>query len=187
MAFDSRSGFCLTGGPPGPAAPFAPQLCFQPAYVPNGNVGNNAFSWDALRCQANGDSVGGCSFSEECGPGGTCNAGNCLSINCGPMTYNSGNPKIVKSMPWEQVNDMMKAMGMEQTFQEFAKYFAFGKSMFLVEHQGQTIIATPLNVQYFRQDPHAQHVSKQYGNVIDSKMGLQAIQKVNDFMKYVKN
>jgi len=161
MAWDSRSGYCLTGGPPGPAAPFAPQMCFQPAYVPNIAVNNNAFSLDALNCQQNGNSVGACSYDAECGTGAVCDAGRCWKKNDthhsvaahSPWAYDAGNPRVVANMSWEQVADMMRAMGMESTFLEFAQRFAFGKTMFLVQHKGQTHIAVPLNVQYFRQDP----------------------------------
>ena len=174
MAFDSRSGFCISSGPPGPAAPFAPQLCFQTAYVPNQGVSNNAFAWDSLgcggkgilgdgslSCEANGNTLGACTFNEECGPTGICDAGRCWSRrNTGgpgqvhsPWTYDAGNPKVVTSLPWEEVQRMARAMGMEKAFQEFAQQYAFGSSMFLVQHKGQTHVATPLNVQYFRQDP----------------------------------
>jgi hypothetical protein len=152
---DSRNGYCLTGGPPGPAAPYSVAVCFQPAYVPNTSVGNNSFAWDALRCQQNGNAVGACSYSAECGPGAVCDAGRCWPSDKvhSPWTYDAGNPRVVADMSWEQVSELTKAMGMEASFREFAKHFAYGKSMFLVKHKGQTHVAAPLNVQYFRQDP----------------------------------
>lgn len=155
MAFDSRSGFCVTSGPPGPAAPFAPQMCFQTAYVPSGSVANNAFAWDALSCRTNGQSIGSCSFDAECGPGAVCDTGRCWPANQvhSPWTYSAGNPRVVAQMSWQDVSDAARRMNISKEFNEFAQHYAFGQSMFVVEHHGQRCIATPLNVQYFRQDP----------------------------------
>jgi hypothetical protein len=161
MAFDTRSGFCLTSGPPGPAAPFAPQMCFQTAFVPNYTVDNQAFAWAGLGCQKNGSCipnsmlVGACQYDEECGPNAVCDNGKCWPKDKphSPWWYQSGNPRIVADMSWTQVEKILTAMGMKQQFEEFAKQYAFGKSMFIVEHEGRQSLAVPLNVTYFRQDP----------------------------------
>jgi hypothetical protein len=177
MAFDTRSGFCLTSGPPAPAAPFAPQLCFQTAYVPNFSVDNQAFSWAGMGCNKNkgngqiggnqtnscssgscirnGNTVGACQYDEECGPGASCHAGQCWPNNQphSPWWYDNGNPRITTDVGWDQVASMMNAMGMTDTFEAFAQKYAFGKSMFIVQHKGQEFLAVPLNIQYFKQDP----------------------------------
>ncbi len=162
MAFDRRSGYCLTGGPPGPAAPYAPQMCFQTAYVPSLAVDNNAFGWQALSCQDNGNAVGACSYDAECGPGKVCDAGKCWpdpKVHT-PWGYQANNPQVVLDLSWEHVRDLARAMGMERAFSEFASQFAFGKTMFMVRHKGQVHVAIPLNVQYFRQDPQCSNCLK---------------------------
>jgi hypothetical protein len=70
-----------------------------------------------------------------------------------PYAYENGQPKVVADLAWETVSQILSGMGLEKEFQKFAEKYAFGKSMFLVKHQGKTHLAVPLNVQYFRQDP----------------------------------
>jgi len=99
--------------------------------------------------------VGACQYPEECGPDATCVAGKCWSKSepHSPWWYENSNPKVVSDVAWSQVSQMMQAMGMTQQFNDFASKYAFGKTMFIVEHKGQQSLAVPLNVQYFRQDP----------------------------------
>lgn len=156
MSFDPRSGYCLTSGPPAPAAPFAPQMCFQTAYVPTNSVGNNSFSWGALSCTKNGNTVGACSYDTECGPGSLCDSGRCWPSAEAhkPQSYDMGNPRVVGDLSWDQVRDMMTQMGLRSQFDQVVKNVAFGKTMFLVEHRGQSFIATPLNAIFQRQEPN---------------------------------
>src|SRR5579872_4861034 len=121
MAFDTRAGYCLLSGPPGAYAPYTNQTCFQPCFVPNSSVDNQSFAWDALRCTQNGNSVGACSYSEECGEGAVCDAGRCWRASevHSPWTYANGNPKVVADLAWNQVCDLMTAMGMGKQFQQF--------------------------------------------------------------------
>jgi hypothetical protein len=165
-AFDPKAGFCYLSGPPAPAAPFAPQMCFQTAYVPETNIDNHAFAWDSLNCVENHQVIGACSYDEECGPGRICDAGFCRNANQvhAPHGYFSSNPRVLTVLEWNKVRDICKAMGpdAEALFESFAKQFAYGKSLFLVKlpNNGQVFIATPLNAQYFFQEPNCSNCLK---------------------------
>lgn len=160
MAFDSRASYCKLSGPPAPAAPYAPQSCFEVPYVPNYSNNNSGFSQQAmgcntLSCQPNGQIIGACQFSEECGVNGVCDTGVCWNRGQAhnPSWYSNGNPRVVADIAWENVEQMFNSMGLGQQFKQIADTMAYGKSMFVVEYKGQQHIAVPLNTVYFRQEP----------------------------------
>ena len=140
MAFDSRSGVCTRIGPPSFASLYAPQMCFQPAFVPSIAVSNQAFSCRALTC-----GLGTASLLDT---KGTDNGSNPFSSRQphSPWEYECGNPHIVVDVAWEEVEKIAKCEGWWPQFQEFACKYAFGKSLFLVKYRGEEFLATPLNI-----------------------------------------
>lgn len=156
MAFiNSRSGYCISSGPPSQIGLWGSQMCYQTAYVPRVSTDGDAFAWDSLLCTKNGNTIGACSYDAECGANSVCSGGRCYptGVSHDPWAYGAGNPQVVHEMSWNQVSAIMTAMGLEKEFNDMAQKMAFGRTMYLVSHKGQSFVATPLNVQYFRQDP----------------------------------
>lgn len=175
--YDSRSGVCTWNGPPSFLAPFAPQTCFQSAYIPNPGVPNNAFNQETLgcgggntpnglTCTKNVNTIGGCRYNSECGADSVCNNGRCYPqystsdvqnlkgfMAGSSALYYNGNPKVISKIPWPNVEQMYKSAGILDTFNTQIKPLAYGNTMFVVEHQGQTFIACPLNLVNLNQQP----------------------------------
>lgn len=142
--YEKNSGACYTGVPSAPFAPYAPQICFQPAFVPSAAVNNTSFSNDALSVMPNYSSTGQVLFPQETSPWG----------------YVSSNPKIVNVMAWEDVQKFMYATGQKQTFDDFVTWGALGRNMYLVHYKNQTMVAAPLNVEYFNKEPNCSNCLK---------------------------
>lgn len=141
--FTDRTGVCsLNLGNFGnnPFAVYSNAACFESCYLPTTKDMNcvNTFSTSNQNCQ----------YSKTCGNEGECYLGNCWSTTkpSNPNAFQSNNPQIIKELPWNDAYTHAKANGYESEFNEFAKQFAFGDIMYIIESQGKMHLACPLNI-----------------------------------------
>lgn len=146
-SFTSRSGICNYRGPPSWSDIYARHVCFETAYTPNS---------ENLNCQSLvTQGVQACYYNSEC-QDGECYQGQCWSskIPGNPLAYQSNNPRIVKEMQWKELEQFARAAGIQPAFDSYTKAFAAGDRMYLVQVGAKQVIATPLNVVYFNQQPN---------------------------------
>lgn len=128
------TGTCIFRGPPGLATPYASQQCFQTAYAPGCESGSGS----GLTCTQSWGSMGSCYYDAECcsDAGGRCTGGKCSS-------FVSNNPRVLKTMTWNDMALFAKATGVPMPSQ------SFGEMMYLVDDgiTAEPAVIVPLNSQ----------------------------------------